>query len=102
MASSYPNFNHKEPDKILSNRVRLAILAALNLSDEVDFVSLKNAIHTTDGNLSIQLMNLEDAGYITSRREIFKNRYQTNIAITNEGRRALLQYRDLINRWIKE
>lgn len=100
MAGRYPNYDYKKTDKVLHNRLRLAIMASLAKSDEVDFVSLKNAVRATDGNLSVQLMNLEDAGYIISNRSFHKNRLQTYVALTNDGKQALLRYKRHIMAWL--
>lgn len=101
MAGRYPNFDYKKLDKIIHNRLRLAVLSSLYRSDEVDFVSLRNAVSATDGNLSVQLMNLEDAGYIVTNRNVHKNRLQTNVALTNEGRYALKRYKELMANWLQ-
>ena len=95
----YKNFNYSRLDKVIHNRVRLAVLAALAHSDEVDFVSLKNAVKTTDGNLSIQLKTLEEQKYIATNKIKQGNRPQTNIALTNQGRNALRRYKKQLESW---
>lgn len=100
MGLRYPDFNHTLPDKVIHSRVRLAILSALAHSEEVDFSSLKHAVGTTDGNLSKQIQQLESAGYIAAQQTLSGTRKQTNIALTNLGRTALLKYKKLINQWI--
>ena len=95
----YKDFNYTNLDKVIHNRLRLAILGALANSEEVDFVSLKNAVHTTDGNLSVQLKNMEEHGYITTNKIMDRNRPQTNVALTNQGRRALMQYKRMLDGW---
>ncbi len=101
MAGRYPNFDYKKLDKVIHNRLRLAILSSLYRSDEVDFVSLRNAVSATDGNLSVQLMNLEDVGYIVTNRTVYKTRLQTNVALTNEGKLALKKYKSLLENWLQ-
>jgi DNA-binding transcriptional ArsR family regulator len=100
MNSKYKNFNHKQIDSLIHNRLRLAILSAVAHSDEVDFMSLKNAVKTSDGNLSIQLKKLEEAGFLTINKSRQSKRTQTNMALTNKGFTALQSYRELISSWL--
>lgn len=100
MTSSLKNFDHKQIDILIDNRVRLAILAAVAQSDEVDFMSLKDAVNTSDGNLSIQLRKLEEAGYVAINRSRQQTRQQTNMALTNKGYNALNTYKSLMRDWL--
>jgi len=100
MNSKYKNFNHKLINSLIHNRLRLAILSAVAHSDEVDFMSLKNAVKTTDGNLSIQLKKLEEEGFLTVNKLKVSRRIQTNVALTNKGFTALQAYKDQISSWL--
>jgi DNA-binding HxlR family transcriptional regulator len=99
MPAAYRNFDHRLVNKLVQNRLRMAILASVAHSDEVEFTSLKNSVRTTDGNLSIQLKNLTDGGLITIRKFIAGNRPQTTVALTEKGRVELEKFRALINDW---
>lgn len=99
MPAAYRNFDHRLVNKLVQNRLRMAILASVAHSDEVEFTSLKNSVRTTDGNLSIQLKNLTDGGLITIRKFIAGNRPQTTVALTEKGRVELEKFRTLINDW---
>lgn len=99
MAAAYRNFDHRLVNKLTQNRLRMAILASVAHSDEVEFSSLKHSVRTTDGNLSIQLKNLSDGGLITLRRFISGNRPQTTVALTEKGRVELERFRELIVDW---
>ena len=99
MPAKYKNFDHRLVEPLLNNRVRLAILAAVAHSDEVDFMSLKSAVKTTDGNLSIQLKKLEEAGLVIINKYTTNNRTQTNVALTNRGYMMVQSYRKLMETW---
>jgi len=101
MNSNYKNFSHKRINVLIHNRLRLAILAAVAHSDEVDFMSLKNAVKTTDGNLSIQLKKLEESGYLIINKSMQDSRRQTNVALTNDGFQALNEYKEMIRSWLE-
>jgi DNA-binding transcriptional ArsR family regulator len=100
MGSRYKNFDHKLVDKILSNRLRLSILSALLHSDEVDFMSLKQAVKATDGNLSIQIKLLQNSGLILANKTKVGNREQTYMALSDKGRMLLLNYKRLLESWL--
>ena len=51
-------------DRVIHDRTRLAILAALAASETLSFSDLKAVTGTTDGNLSVHARRLEDAGYV--------------------------------------
>ncbi len=98
--SAYKDFNHEQIDRLMQNRLRLAILAALLHSEEVDFTSLRNAVNTKDGNLSPQLKLLEDSGLISMSKTFVNRRPQTNIALTTPGRHALLAFKKILDEWL--
>ncbi len=101
MRTVYKRFNHKQIDPVVHNRLRLAILAAVAHSDEVDFMSLKNAVQTTDGNLHIQLKKLAEAGLIIINKSLQQSRQQTNVALTNKGFTTLNEYKETIRGWLE-
>lgn len=101
MKPDYLNLDHKLVDKLLTNRLRLAILAALYHSDETDFASLKNAVKATDGNLSVQLRHLREAGFILVNKISTGTREQTYMALSDKGRMALLTWKRLMQVWFE-
>lgn len=48
-------FDYQQIDNFIHSRIRLAIMAVLASVDEMDFNSIKKAVNTTDGNLSVHL-----------------------------------------------
>lgn len=81
-------------DKVIHERARLLILTYIAGSDKktVTFNELKDALELTSGNLSIQLKNLEDAGYIKVLKKITKNKPETRVSLTVEGLNGLKEY----------
>src|ERR671939_242172 len=51
-------------DRLIHERMRLAIVSALAVNESLSFNELKRLLETTDGNLSVHARKLEDAGYI--------------------------------------
>lgn len=79
-------------DRIIHDRIRLAIVSALAVNESLTFRDLKQLLEATDGNLSVHARKLEDAGYITVSK-FFEGRVpNTEYRITAEGKKALDAY----------
>jgi DNA-binding MarR family transcriptional regulator len=91
-----------ELDKIIHERARLMILTYLTglEKDTASFQEIKDALELTSGNLSVQLKNLEQAGYIAIEKRFLDNRPVTEARLTPEGSMALTQYLDEMERII--
>ena len=50
-----------DADRLIHERVRLAIVSALAVHDKLTFNELKEMLQTTDGNLSVHARKLEEA-----------------------------------------
>ncbi|MFO7573536.1 MAG: transcriptional regulator [Bacteroidales bacterium] len=72
-------------NKAFENRVRLGIMSVLMVSEEVDFISLRETLDVTDGNLASHLRALEDAGYLLSEKRFLGRKPNTRYIITPEG-----------------
>ena len=79
-------------DEVVHGRMRLGILAFLAGAGEADFVTLKDHLRTTNGNLSVHLGKLEDAAYVTLERSLEGKRTRTVVRPTEQGREALRVY----------
>jgi DNA-binding HxlR family transcriptional regulator len=83
-----------EVDRLIHERLRLAILSALAVNDSLTFNELKALIRTTDGNLSVHARKLEQARYLSCAKSYEGRLPKTEFRITELGRRALLRYLD--------
>jgi DNA-binding transcriptional ArsR family regulator len=81
-------------DKLIHERVRLAIVSALAATDSLGFNELKKLTGTTDGNLSVHARKLEDAGYLLCAKRFEGRVPKTEFSLTAAGRRALERYID--------
>ena len=90
-----------ELDRVIHERMRLAIVSALAVNDSLTFNELKQLLATTDGNLSVHARKLEDAGYITCRKSFEGRVPRTDYSLTAAGRRALERYLDHMEAIIK-
>ena len=81
-----------ELDRVIHERMRLAIVSALAVNESLSFNDLKQMLNTTDGNLSVHARKLEEANYITCNK-FFEGRVpKTEYRLTAAGRRALERY----------
>ena len=88
-------------DRIIHDRTRLAILAALAASEVLAFNDLKDITRTTDGNLSVHARRLEDAGYVHCAKSFSGRMPRTEYRLTAVGRRALEKYLDHMDALIR-
>ena len=86
------DYDHNAIDELLHSRARLAIVAFLAGANEADFTAIRDATKMTDGNASVHLRKLEDAGYVTVRKHFVARKPQSLYALTDTGRKALLSY----------
>jgi DNA-binding MarR family transcriptional regulator len=89
-------------DDLIHSKFRLAIMTILMSSEKAQFTCLKKVLKTTDGNLSVHITKLEDAGYISVEKRFVHKRPQTTCKITARGRDAFEKYVDILERIIKK
>jgi DNA-binding HxlR family transcriptional regulator len=90
-----------ELDRLIHERIRLGIVSALATNDSLSFNDLKRVLKTTDGNLSVHARKLEEAQYISCVK-FFEGRVpRTEYRLTATGRRALAEYLDQMEAWIR-
>ena len=79
-------------DRLIHERVRLAIVSALAVNDVLSFHDLKALLEITDGNLSVHARKLENAGYLKCSKSFVGRQPRTEFRLTAAGRRALEDY----------
>jgi len=83
---------HDELDRLIHERIRLGIVAALAANESLTFAELKDVLKTSDGNLSVHARRLEEAGYIKVTKGFEDRKPKTEYRLTPKGRRALETY----------
>ena len=89
-------FDIAQIDEVIHGRLRLGVMAYLSGADTADFNTLKARLQATDGNLSVHLRKLEEAGYVTIDKSFQGRKPLTRVTITPVGRKAFLAYLDAI------
>ena len=89
-------------DDVIHGRLRLGIMAYLASSEVADFNELKAVLQATQGNLSIHLRKLEEAGYITIEKSFLARKPLTRARLTTAGRKAFAGYLDAMAKLIEK
>jgi len=84
--------NPNRLDKIIHERVRLAVMSALVTRGEMTFPELKELLDVTDGNLSVHTSILEKHDLISVKKEFQGRKPSTTFAITAKGREEFTRY----------
>jgi DNA-binding transcriptional ArsR family regulator len=79
-------------DRLIHERLRLAIVSALAVNDSLTFTDLRTLLDTSDGNVSVHARKLEDAGYVTCTKSFDGRVPRTEYRLTGAGRTALERY----------
>jgi DNA-binding transcriptional ArsR family regulator len=88
-------------DRLIYERVRLGIMSALAMNEELTFNELKALFNVSDGNLGAHARKLEEAGYVACTKSFEARRPKSLYRITAQGRKALLRYLEHIEAVIK-
>ncbi len=88
-------------DRLVYERVRLGIMSALAVRDELSFNELKALFDVSDGNLSAHARKLEEAKYLTCTKSFEERRPKTIYRLTALGKSALHRYLDHVEAVIK-
>ena len=88
-------------DKLFENRVRLGVMSVLAANDSYDFVSLRQMLGVTDGNLTTHLKALETAGFISSIKQFIGRKPNTSYSITEQGRSAFAAHIGALSKLLK-
>jgi len=76
-------------DELILSKTRLGIISALIGGDKLEFTYLRNTLNLSDGNLSVQIRKLEEAGYIKVEKIFVDRKPKTFCKITGKGQKAV-------------
>ena len=87
--------------EMFQSKLRLMIISAL-VSEKRTFTALKEITGATDGNLSVQINKLSEAGFITVTKEFIGKKPLTTCELTAQGRDSFREYVELLNNILSE
>lgn len=88
-------------NKSFDSRVRLGIMSALMVNEEVNFNELKELIQVTDGNLASHIKALEENGFIKVNKGFIGRKTNTTYAATKAGEKAFKLHLEALEAMIK-
>lgn len=91
---SKDEFNAGALDDVIHGKLRLGIMAYLSAVSSASFTELKQKTDASDGNLSVHMRKLEEAGYISVEKSFVDRRPRTTLKLTAAGRKAWIAYLD--------
>ena len=94
-------FDVNRLDDAIHGRLRLGIMAYLMDVEAADFTELKTVLDATQGNLSVQLRKLEEAGYVEIVKSFQGRKPLTRVHVTPTGRKAFADYLDALAGLVK-
>jgi DNA-binding MarR family transcriptional regulator len=87
-------------DEVIHGRMRLGIMVYLAEAEVADFTELKKVLDATQGNLSVHLRKLQDAGYVEIEKSFLNLKPLTRIRITEAGRLAFAHYLEALDKLV--
>ncbi len=73
-------------NKDFESRVRLGIMSVLMVNDWVDFLTMKDLLKITDGNLASHINALEKKQYVEIKKQFEGKKTKTSYRITKLGK----------------
>lgn len=88
-------------NKAFESRIRLGIMSMLMVNDSVDFLTLKEILNASDGNIASHISALEKAGYVTVEKKFVGKKTNTSYTITPLGRAAFNEHLNALEKILK-
>lgn len=89
-------------DRVIHEKGRLAIMAALAASPELSFTELRDTLNMTDGNLTSHMRTLQEEGFVSVSKSYQNNRPLTTCSLTATGRKAFANYITLLEQIVRQ
>ena len=89
-------------NKAFESRVRLGIMSVLMVADEVDFVTLKEQLQVTDGNIASHISALEKLAYIKVEKKFIGKKPNTTYSVTAQGKKAFKEHINALEKLIRQ
>ncbi len=88
-------------NKAFENRIRLGIMSALLVNEYVDFLTMKDLLHITDGNLASHIAALEKVGYLKVEKKFVGKKTSTTYQATALGRKEFTDHIEALGKLLQ-
>ena len=106
MSGNKPQNQSLEPiaklDRMIHDLARLMIMTFLYVVDSADFTFTMHQTGLSRGNLSTHMSKLEEAQYLTVKKEFVNKRPLTLLKLTSKGRDAFRRYSETMQQVLHE
>lgn len=89
-------------DRVIHEKGRMALMSLLAATPELSFTEMRDTLSMTDGNLSVHLRTLQEAGYVAVTKTFQDQRPLTTCSLTKAGRQAFADYIDLLEQIVQQ
>lgn len=87
--------------KAFESRIRLGIMSALAVNDDLEFNALKEILDVTDGNLASHIKALEKENFIGVEKSFVGKKPNTKYHITKAGKKAFEAHLAILEKLIR-
>ena len=89
-------------DRVIHEKGRMAIMSLLAATPELSFTEIRDALDMTDGNLSVHLRTLQEAGYVAMTKSFHERKPLTTCALTAAGEKGFKTYINLLEQIVQQ
>ena len=89
-------------DKAFESKVRLGIMSLLMIEESQDFISLRDSLGITDGNLASHLKALEKLEYVSMEKMFVGRKPKTKYKATKSGAKAFQNHLNALEAMLKQ
>ena len=89
-------------DRVIHEKGRLAIVSLLAATSQLSFTEMRETLQMTDGNLSMHMRTLQEAGYVAVTKTFQYRKPQTTYALTPAGQQDFTRYIDLLEQIVQQ
>lgn len=80
----------------------MGIMSVLMVADQVDFVTLKEQLQVTDGNIASHITALEKLTYIKVEKKFIGKKPNTTYSVTTQGKKAFREHINALEKLIRQ
>lgn len=97
-----PTLPSLQLDRVIHEKGRMAIVSLLAASTELSFTEMRDTLSMTDGNLSVHLKTLQEAGYVAVTKSYQDRKPLTTCSLTKSGLKAFETYINLLEQIVRQ
>lgn len=88
-------------NKAFESRVRLGIMSILMVNQAADFITLRQQLNVTDGNIASHINALEKLQYLEVIKQFIGKKPNTSYKATKSGKKAFTEHLDALEKLIR-